>query len=100
MGLVDLEHFEELYPLFFSNIRYGVVVRNCNLLTCKTLIHLFPLHIEEIITVMVDAGLQLTPEVRQSLDDVRDAQLNQRRSGEIKSISYEEEVALRAKNWD
>lgn len=82
LGLVDLEHFES------GNVReenedFGIKIKYCNKATCETLVHLFPKHLDEILEVMEEAGLQLALEDRQALQSARDAQLEQRHSNHI-----------------
>lgn len=88
LGLVDLEHFEEDTHWFSANESFGLEVKYCNQSTCETLIHLFPLHIDEIIRVMQRAGLELSQEDLGRLRLARDDQLAQRRSGLVVILPY------------
>lgn len=84
LGLVDLEHFEE-NAFWFSaeDENFGVEIKYCNIDICERLIHLFPLHFDEILEVMQSAGLKLSADDLQQLRSAQNDQLVQRRTGVV-----------------
>ena len=87
LGLVDLEHFDNDRWRRSVPDDFGVKVNYCDIDTCATLIHLFPLHFEEIIEIMQINGLQLSEEVLQRLRVAQNAQIQQREKGGIEVVS-------------